>query len=387
MLRVWGCRVVVKNPQIKLAKLDDNTSKGIFLRYTATDKNIVYLDLATNQEKIASHVIFDEASFTTGSLTPRAEALKHSGVNEEQPLQSHKSKVKVKKLHDHATLSYRSTATSAGLDLFAPENFQIKGKCIRMIPIGIATSIPKGMYGRIAPRSGLTVKREIDVKAGVVDNDFRGELTVVLRNMGNETQDFRIGDKIAQLILEKYSDEQPIEWSLELDKTVRNNGAFGSTDAKVRQIKVRDQDNIVLSDNPYGPTPEVKCKLKGNDSTLGFELNNTSRTDKLTLIHCRKGTPAARIPRWRSQLRNAVLMEINGKMVKSIQDVIRTVEHLKLQMEWNKRKYKVVTLLFKTVEKISVHPQRSIPQMHYNQLNVVARHQLELKEKVQIVLE
>jgi len=387
MLRVWGCRVVVKNPQIKLAKLDDNTSKGIFLRYTATDKNIVYLDLATNQEKIASHVIFDEANFTKGSLTPGAEALKYSGVNEKQPLQSQETKIKVKKLHDHATLPIRATATSAGLDLYAPDNFQIKGKCTKMIPIGVAMSIPKGMYGRIAPRSGLTVKRDIDVKAGVVDNDFRGELTVVLRNMGNNTQEFNRGDKIAQVILEKYSDDQPVQWSLELDETVRNKGAFGSTDAKVRQIKVKDQDNIVLSDNPYGPTLEVQCKIKGNDPTLGLELNSTSKTDTLTLIHCKKGTPAARIPRWRSQLRNAVLMEVNGERVKSIQDVLRTIAHLKLKMESSKRKRKDVTLLFRTVEKVSVHPQRGIPQMYYDQLNIVAQHQLELEEQAEIMLE
>jgi len=69
-LKVWGCRVVVKQPIIKKAKLDDISTQGIFLRYTATPKNIVYLDLETNREKITTDVVFDEANFITGSTNP-----------------------------------------------------------------------------------------------------------------------------------------------------------------------------------------------------------------------------------------------------------------------------------------------------------------------------
>jgi len=385
MLRVWGCRVIVKNPQLKKAKLDDNTSKGIFLRYTATNKNIVYLDLETNQEKIASHVTFDEAHFSTGSKAPGAQALKNSGVDNrsEDPEQS---TIKVKQLHQNAHLPTRSTVHSAGLDLYAPEPIILKGKSTKMVPIGIALSIPKGMYGRVAPRSGLTVKRNIDVKAGVVDNDFRGELTAVLKNMGSEDQQFDVGDKIAQLILEKYDDSQPLDWTMELDNTERGENGFGSTEANIRKVCSPDHDNLILSKDPYGPTTVIECRIKGNDELLGMELDDKSMLERMILIHCKKGTPMARIPKWRSQLRGAMLVHINETKVKTIKDVIRTIRNLKMKSEKKKLKDRVVHLIFRTLEKTSIHPQKGIPQMFYDQLNVVAKHQYELKEKGEVIL-
>ena len=89
-------------------------------------------------------------------------------------------------------------------------------------------SIPLGMYGRIAPRSSLACKKSVDVGAGVVDNDYRGEVKVLLINNGAE--DFKIekGDRIAQLIFENYSTPK-LEVVSELDETVRGQGGFGST--------------------------------------------------------------------------------------------------------------------------------------------------------------
>ena len=386
LLRVWGCRVIVKNPQMKKAKLDDNTSKGIFLRYTATDKNIVYLDLKTNQEKIASHVIFDEAHFSTGSKAPGAQALKTSGIDTRDE-DAGSTSIKVKQLHQKATLPTRATVNSAGLDLYAPEQIVIKAKSMKMIPVGIAMSIPKGMYGRLAPRSGLTVKREIDVKAGVVDNDFRGEITVVLKNMGDKDQEFNVGDKIAQLILEKYDDSQPVEWTMELDKTEREQNGFGSSDANIRQLHSRDHENIILSDNPYGPTTVIECKVRGNDEMLGMEVDDKSMVGRLILMHCKKGTPMARIPKWRTQLRGAILVKIDDVQVSSIEEIIRTIQNRKLKLENLKPKDRVVHLTFRTLEKTSMHPQKGIPQLYYDQLNVIAQHQFELKEKGEVIVE
>ena len=63
-LRIFGCRVFVRKPNIKKAKLDYNTSNGIFIGYTATTKNIYYIDDATSIVKIGTHVVFDETHFT-----------------------------------------------------------------------------------------------------------------------------------------------------------------------------------------------------------------------------------------------------------------------------------------------------------------------------------
>ena len=93
----------------------------------------------------------------------------------------------------------------------------------------MAFSIPFGNYGRIAPRSGLAVKNFIDVGAGVIDSDYRGEVKVLLFNLSQDT-DFSVspGDRIAQMIIEKYTPTTLFEVE-SLSETVRGEGGFGST--------------------------------------------------------------------------------------------------------------------------------------------------------------
>ena len=72
-----------------------------------------------------------------------------------------------------------------------------------LVKTGLSISMPTGCYGRIAPRSGLALKKFIGVGAGVVNEDYRGELGVVLFNFGEDDLKINMGDKIAQLIFEK----------------------------------------------------------------------------------------------------------------------------------------------------------------------------------------
>ena len=394
LLKVWGCRVVVKRPHHRNAKLDDNSYQGIFLRYTATDKNVVYLDLTTNNEKISSNVVFDEAHFSTGSSTPGSEALKHAGLQKHQtPSNATEADdcdilVKVKRIHDNAKLPQRANSEAAGMDLYAPEPFEIKPKCIKTIPVGIAMSMPKGVYGRIAPRSGLTIKRSIDVKAGVVDRDYRGELTVVLRNMGDATQTFEQGDKIAQIILEKYNSVEVKEWSMTLDETERNDKGFGSSDAIIRQLHSPHEEceNVILSTNPYGPSMKIRCNLRGNHCTLGLQLDDQTMNGRLILTQCSKGTPSARIPKWRSQLRGAMLVKVDNVDVTNMTDVTRTIDEARQRTANMKYSEKNIELEFVILEKVATHSQKGVPQLYYDQLNVIATHHLELKEQAKVVL-
>ena len=98
--------------------------------------------------------------------------------------------------------------------------------------------LEQGFYIRIAPRSGLAVKKSIDIGAGVVDSDYRGEMKVVLINNGNHEFSVDIGDKIAQFIVEKYEPDTIIKCynddgdeidSEELSIIERGEGGFGST--------------------------------------------------------------------------------------------------------------------------------------------------------------
>lgn len=134
----------------------------------------------------------------------------------------------VKKLHDRATLPTRGSAEAAGLDLYACDHMVIQSKQRGIVRTGIAIAVPQGYYGRVAPRSGLAVNFGLDVGAGVIDSDYRGEVGVVLFNFGDQEYTVNPGMRIAQLIIEKI--EVPDVYEVDdLDATIRGSGGFGST--------------------------------------------------------------------------------------------------------------------------------------------------------------
>ena len=110
--------------------------------------------------------------------------------------------LKVKKLKENAALPERKTPGAIGYDLFSYEEKIIKENERILVGTGIAIELPKGVYGRIAPRSGLALKKGIDIGAGVIDPDYRGEIKVLLLNNSKNECTIKKGDRIAQLIME-----------------------------------------------------------------------------------------------------------------------------------------------------------------------------------------
>ena len=93
---------------------------------------------------------------------------------------------------------------------------------------GLAVAIPEGYYGRVAPRSGLATKQGLNVLAGVIDADYRGEIGCLLHNTGTETVELPAQSKICQLIIEKIITPEAV-WADDLSNTERGSGGFGST--------------------------------------------------------------------------------------------------------------------------------------------------------------
>lgn len=139
-------------------------------------------------------------------------------------------KIKIKKLNDNATLPSRASESDAGYDLYnlADSTQRVEPGRRSLIKTGISVAIPQGYYGRIAPRSGLAYKHGIDVLAGVIDSGYRGEVGVVIINLGDKPHLFEESSRVAQLIIEKCHD---VEWqeSENLDDSERGDGGFGST--------------------------------------------------------------------------------------------------------------------------------------------------------------
>lgn len=136
--------------------------------------------------------------------------------------------LKFLKLHPAAKLPARGSADAAGLDLFSIEELRLEAGARAAVRTGLSVAIPRGFYGRIAPRSGLAVRHGLDVLAGVIDSDYRGEIVCALVNHGQETLTLEAGQRVAQLIIEAIITPRPT-WADSLDETARGEGGFGST--------------------------------------------------------------------------------------------------------------------------------------------------------------
>ncbi|XP_078430421.1 DUTP-PYROPHOSPHATASE-LIKE 1 [Wolffia australiana] len=138
--------------------------------------------------------------------------------------------LKVKRLSENAVLPSRASPLSAGYDLSSAVTAKVPARGKVLIPTDLSIAIPPGHYARIAPRSGLAWKHSIDVGAGVVDADYRGPVGVILFNHSDVDFEVKIGDRIAQLIIEVIVTPDVVEVE-DLDSTVRGAGGFGSTGA------------------------------------------------------------------------------------------------------------------------------------------------------------
>ena len=113
--------------------------------------------------------------------------------------------LQVKLLSQYATLPSRGSLDAAGYDLSSAQACVIPPGDKALVKTDIAICMPEGVYGRVAPRSGLSWKKHIGVGGGVIDRDYRGNVGVILFNHGKEDLKIKPKDRVAQLILERYA--------------------------------------------------------------------------------------------------------------------------------------------------------------------------------------
>lgn len=141
-------------------------------------------------------------------------------------------KIDVTKLNNNAILPEYQTSGAAAADVHAclDEPVTLASMERRIIPTGLAVAIPKGYEVQIRARSGLSIKHGIAMVNGVgtIDSDYRGEVGVLVINLGQEPFVIEPGMRIAQMVLSKY---EQISWRevRELDETARGAGGYGST--------------------------------------------------------------------------------------------------------------------------------------------------------------
>lgn len=113
--------------------------------------------------------------------------------------------LQVKFLSATAKAPTRGSAHAAGYDLYASKATTVPARGKVLVDTDISIAVPAGTYGRVAPRSGLASKHSIDVGAGVIDADYRGPLKVLLFNLSEVDFKVEVGERVAQLIVERVS--------------------------------------------------------------------------------------------------------------------------------------------------------------------------------------
>ena len=209
--------------------------------------------------------------------------IKEVGVDMVRRLLAGQENFKVKLLHDDAVAPQKGSGEAAGWDLSTTMPVRIEPGERRLLSTGLAMEIPRGCYGRLASRSSLACQG-LDVAGGVIDSDFRGEVKVIMVNHGQTAKTFEVGDRVAQVIIERIA-KVPLVVSTQLSSTTRQEGAFGSSGVAARSLRVegdarRGRGDPVLAGEPHdGGAPGHEGGLRSGDSHVpegGLEVMRAS---------------------------------------------------------------------------------------------------------------
>ena len=417
-LRVFGCPITTRRPGKRSPKVSKHSYSGIFLRYAKTMRNIVYLDTATRRIKTTTYARFDEAHFSHSNKPPGAKILMELGMSPNMRSKPDDSKISSKAptftvvhTHPNARTPTKGSDDAAGYDLYSIQETTIPTQSLSLIDTGISVQFPPSTYGRIASRSGLTIKHAIETKAGVIDPDYNGNVKVVLYNFGQQPYTVQQGDRIAQLILETFTPSN-IKQSSNIQPTRRGAKGFGSTDdlTPTKTIPTSDNDppHIIPNDttschkltmdiahhhtdcnslracdiemdwNKPIFTTTVQLSNSGHHPTRGLNLQKDEFGVMIT--SCIRGTPAAKIPHWRRHLQKSVIHSINDTIIKTIDDVRTVMQNTKKNIDFNLR---VIPK-----EPTDVHDETGLPQLNFDQfVTVASQHQNILAGNLQFVID
>ena len=300
-------------------------------------RNFVYIDTTTKRIKTSSHAVFDEAHYSQPTRPRGAKILIQQGMpsslpqNDSKPI-SFRPPVKsitsftvepsnnllVSLAHPEAIIPKQATTKAAGYDLYSVDTAIIQPGCMTQFHTGVHLQFPRNTYGRIASRSGLAIKYGITTEGGVIDPDYTGEIIVILQNTSKNAYTVTSGDRIAQLILEKFV-SPPTQEVLQINNTERGNNGFGSTGINSIQMtptKALQACDLTMSLNEPCDIIDIVVNTNHSDPVLGFQLDKT-----LTVTKCIPGTPAAKVKGWRNTIQGSTLIAVNRHPVLNLKDI------------------------------------------------------------------
>ena len=176
------------------------------------------------------------------------------GTHSEQPQQElpqleKEMRIQIQRLDEKARIPTKGSKLAAGHDLYSIKDILIPANSRVLVKVGLEVAVPEGTYGRIEPRSGLATTG-IRVDAGVIDADYRGEVKVRLINQGKLHYEVKIGEHIAQLVMERIDDQDWMEVD-GLDETERAGKGFGSTRTRLELKETQPTISFLQADGNH----------------------------------------------------------------------------------------------------------------------------------------
>ena len=348
-------------------------------------------------------------------LPPMGIALQAAGYRKEPftdgtPTTISPNKLRVQSLSEFAIIPQKGTSSSAGFDLYSAENAVIPHGTHKLIHTDIAMEIPEHHYGQIKSRSGLALKKRINVQAGTIDCDYRGEIGIILSNDSDSDFTINRGDRIAQMVIMELP-QINIEVTDKLSATQRNQGGFGSTgintinESKPTQLQhlsptdvddllptisttqasptkqtitckhIDDDDflptcNVELSPDPFLDSETITLTLRGLHPTQGLILEESQLWDgRINITACEPGTAGRRIRNWIQRIKNSHLIAINNIDITSVDQATTIISHAVDN--------KIPTIKIKVSKldrRSDIHEDEGVPMLYFDQLSTIATH-------------
>jgi dUTP pyrophosphatase len=391
-LKIFGAKCYYKHTKKNQKAMDIAGEAGTFLGYSSTRKNVYVKNDQTSQVHLVLHKSYDEAHMTMNSenIPPMAKALQRAGYDnscskhDDRIMNDKDDLLQVQLLSNEAKLPTKSTQQSVGYDIYSVIYGNIAPGEHIIIPTDIAIHPNGNCYAQILTRSSMAMKG-ISVLGRVIDPDYTGNVKVILQNNSKQPFEINKNQRIAQLVF-KQIQRPTIVPVKQLNTTEWGEMGFGSTEVKetvfpkteiskpaVIKNAIAPQDSTIdFSNNPYENEITITIDNNGTHPTRGLDVIMNDAYNKVQLLACNKGTPAGRINKWRSTLRNALLLDFNGTPTTSIRHLNSLIENA------NEGFFKIK---FGTIDKHAMHPQQGVPQLYFDQLNQIGRHLFALEHE------
>ncbi len=218
----------------------------------------------------------------------------------------------------------------------------------------------------------------IDAKAEVIDPDYRGNIIVILHNYGSTAYEIKIGDRIAQVVF--YCIKTPsTDIVSSLSPMLHGDGGLGST-GRMHSLQIAHENQAVLnqvvpnplpfdiwmSHDPFDAVIPVQIDLKGHHPTLGMVFETCPIHNRLPLKDIVPSTPAAKIKKWRSTLKNHHLVSVGTHIIRTIDELTSIIQTF---MDNNNL---FIQLCFSVDKHYGINPTSQIPILHWDQLNAIS---------------